>query len=81
MPTARSIAGTGAGSTSAATPKGVPNVVEINPLPGILPDPRDNSCFPKAARAAGMSYDELIRTAADIAWQRISGRALLAEVA
>jgi len=61
--------------------EGVPNVVEINPLPGILPDPRDNSCFPKAARAAGMSYDELIRTAADIAWQRISGRALLAEVA
>ena len=41
---------------------GVPNVVEVNPLPGILPDPADNSCFPKAARAAGMSYDELIRT-------------------
>lgn len=61
--------------------EGVPNVVELNPLPGILPDPRDNSCFPKAARAAGMSYDELIRTAADIAWQRISGRQLLAEVA
>jgi len=40
---------------------GVPNVVEVNPLPGILPDPADNSCFPKAARAAGMSYDELIR--------------------
>ena len=28
-------------------------VVELNPLPGILPDPLDNSCFPKAARAAG----------------------------
>ncbi len=41
---------------------GVPNVVEVNPLPGILPDPADNSCFPKAARAAGMSYDELIQT-------------------
>jgi D-alanine-D-alanine ligase len=40
---------------------GVPNVVEVNPLPGILPDPSDNSCFPKAARAAGMSYDELIQ--------------------
>ncbi len=60
---------------------GIPNVVELNPLPGILPDPRDNSCFPKAARAAGMSYDELIRTAADIAWRRISGRSLLAEAA
>jgi D-alanine-D-alanine ligase len=60
---------------------GRPMVVELNPLPGILPDPRDNSCFPKAAAAAGMSYDELICTAADIAWRRISGRSLLAEVA
>jgi len=58
-----------------------PMVVELNPLPGILPDPRDNSCFPKAARADGMSYDDLIRTVADIAWRRISGRSLLAEVA
>lgn len=40
---------------------GVPNVVEVNPLPGILPDPSDNSCLPKAARAAGLSYDELIQ--------------------
>jgi D-alanine-D-alanine ligase len=40
---------------------GKPNVVEVNPLPGILPNPADNSCFPKAARAAGMSYDELIQ--------------------
>jgi D-alanine-D-alanine ligase len=40
---------------------GVPNVVEVNPLPGILPDPSDNSCLPKAARAAGISYDELIQ--------------------
>ena len=48
---------------------GEPNVVEVNPLPGILPNPEENSCFPKAARAAGMSYDELIgaclRAAAD----------------
>lgn len=35
-------------------------VVEVNPLPGILPDPADNSCLPKAARAAGLSYDALI---------------------
>jgi D-alanine-D-alanine ligase len=59
---------------------GRPMVVELNPLPGILPDPRDNSCFPKAARAAGMSYDDLIRAVADIAWRRISGESLLAEV-
>jgi len=42
---------------------GVPNIVEVNPLPGILPNPADNSCLPKAARAAGMSYDALIQTA------------------
>jgi D-alanine-D-alanine ligase len=41
---------------------GKPNVVEVNPLPGILPDPADNSCFPKAARAAGMSYNTLIQS-------------------
>jgi D-alanine-D-alanine ligase len=41
---------------------GVPNVVEVNPLPGILPNPEDNSCLPKAAAAAGMTYDELIQS-------------------
>ena len=49
---------------------GEPNVVEVNPLPGILPDPADNSCFPKAARAAGMSYDELIRSCLKLAAAR-----------
>jgi D-alanine-D-alanine ligase len=39
------------------------NVVEVNPLPGILPDPCDNSCLPKAARAAGLDYDTLIGSA------------------
>jgi D-alanine-D-alanine ligase len=43
---------------------GEPNVVEVNPLPGILPDPDNNSCLPKAARAAGMTYDELIQACA-----------------
>lgn len=41
---------------------GVPNIVEVNPLPGILPNPEENSCLPKAATAAGMSYDELIQS-------------------
>ena len=41
--------------------RGTPNIVEVNPLPGILPDPADNSCFPKAARAAGVDYDGLIQ--------------------
>jgi D-alanine-D-alanine ligase len=40
---------------------GRPHVIEINPLPGILPDPKENSCLPKAARAAGLSYDEMIQ--------------------
>ncbi|MEW6196987.1 MAG: ATP-grasp domain-containing protein [Bacteroidota bacterium] len=39
---------------------GEPNVIEINPLPGILPNPVDNSCYPKAARANGLSYEEMI---------------------
>ncbi|HRI47089.1 MAG TPA: ATP-grasp domain-containing protein [Ignavibacteriaceae bacterium] len=39
---------------------GVPNVIEVNPLPGILPDPKDNSCFPKAARTAGLSYPDML---------------------
>jgi D-alanine-D-alanine ligase len=42
---------------------GVPNIVEVNPLPGILPNPEDNSCLPKAARAAGIDYDQLIQAA------------------
>lgn len=37
-----------------------PNVIEINPLPGILPNPEENSCYPKAARTAGLNYNEMI---------------------
>lgn len=49
---------------------GIPNVLEINPLPGILPDPNDNSCFPKAARAAGMTYEEMINAVLNEAIKR-----------
>lgn len=49
---------------------GTPHVLELNPLPGILPDPEQNSCLPKAARAAGMSYDELVLTTLRNALQR-----------
>ncbi len=55
---------------------GVPNVIELNPLPGIIPDPAMNSCFPKAARVAGLGYDELIHEVVRIGWKRITGRAL-----
>lgn len=49
---------------------GEPNILELNPLPGILPRPEDNSCLPKAARAAGLSYDGLINAVLDIAMKR-----------
>jgi D-alanine-D-alanine ligase len=37
-----------------------PNVLELNPLPGILPNPEEHSCFPQSARAAGMDYNSMI---------------------
>jgi D-alanine-D-alanine ligase len=49
---------------------GQPNVVEVNPLPGILPNPEENSCFPKAARVAGLSYDQLIQACLTAAAER-----------
>ena len=39
---------------------GVPNVLDVNPLPGLTPDPKENSRFPKACYTAGMSYREII---------------------
>ncbi|HQJ45060.1 MAG TPA: D-alanine--D-alanine ligase, partial [Ignavibacteriaceae bacterium] len=39
---------------------GEPNIIEINPLPGIIPDPNENSSYPKAARAAGIEYNDMI---------------------
>lgn len=49
---------------------GVPNVIELNPLPGILADPKENSCFPKAARAAGLSFADLVNGVIDAARKR-----------
>lgn len=50
---------------------GHPQVIELNPLPGILPQPEQNSCFPKAARAAGLDYDQLILSVVDAACARL----------
>src|SRR5437867_7429885 len=47
-----------------------PCIIEINPLPGVLPRPENNSCFPKAARAAGLTYNQLINTVLDTACKR-----------
>lgn len=49
---------------------GVPNILEVNPLPGILPNPEDNSCFPKAARAAGLTYNQMINEVLNAALKR-----------
>ncbi len=40
--------------------QGEPSVFDVNALPGLIPDPAENSRFPKAAYAAGRSYEELI---------------------
>ncbi|MDO8741166.1 MAG: ATP-grasp domain-containing protein [Candidatus Woesearchaeota archaeon] len=50
--------------------KGIPKVLEVNALPGIMPDPKENSRLPKAAYAAGMSYDQLINIIVDNAIER-----------
>ncbi len=50
---------------------GEPNLIELNPLPGILPNPDDHSCFPQAARAAGIDYDRMINMVLDAALVRI----------
>jgi len=49
---------------------GIPNILELNPLPGILPDPKDNSCFPKAARTAGYTYPKMLNRVVEIAAKR-----------
>ncbi len=48
----------------------IPHILELNPLPGILPNPEDNSCFPKAARTQGLSYAEMVNHVIDIACKR-----------
>jgi len=40
----------------------MPRVLEVNPIPGLIPNPDAHSCLPEAARAAGYSYDQLICT-------------------
>jgi len=50
----------------------IPNIIEVNPLPGILPNPVDNSCFPKAARTVGLSYTEMINKVLYVAAKRYS---------
>lgn len=40
--------------------KGIPNVLEINTIPGMIPDLNSVSYLPIAARAAGFNYNQLV---------------------
>jgi D-alanine-D-alanine ligase len=41
---------------------GNPHILELNPLPGVIPNPDENSSYPKAARAAGLTFDDVIQS-------------------
>ena len=49
---------------------GQPHILELNPLPGIVPAPEGHAGFPTAAAAAQISYPELIRRVLSHAGQR-----------
>jgi D-alanine-D-alanine ligase len=49
---------------------GTPHVIDVNALPGLMPDPLDNSRFPKSCYTAGMTYDEIIQTIASESMKR-----------
>ncbi len=46
---------------------GNPNIIELNPLPGILPNPDDHSAFPMAARHGGLPYNAMLNAVLDAA--------------
>jgi D-alanine-D-alanine ligase len=50
--------------------EGVPNILEVNPIPGVLPNPEEHSFFPTAAAAAGLSYDDVINEVLNVAIAR-----------
>jgi len=40
--------------------KGEPSFIEVNCPPGIIPDPKENSRFPRSARVMGLDYASMI---------------------
>jgi len=50
---------------------GVPNVLEVNSLPGFMKDPKENSRLPKAAYAFSWSYEKLIGEVINSAKERL----------
>ncbi len=45
-------------------------VLEINPLPGLNPDPKCNSVFPTAIRASGIKFEKIINDVIESACRR-----------
>jgi D-alanine-D-alanine ligase len=48
----------------------VPNVIEVNPIAGLIPDPKENSRFPKACYVSGMTFNEIILSILNVAIER-----------
>lgn len=40
--------------------EGVAKVLDVNALPGLIPDPKENSRFPKACYSLNMSYEDIV---------------------
>ena len=49
---------------------GIPYILELNALPGMIPDPKENSRFPRAAFTSGMTYNEIINEVLNEALER-----------
>ncbi|MEW6407857.1 MAG: D-alanine--D-alanine ligase [Patescibacteria group bacterium] len=49
---------------------GCPHILEVNALPGLIPDPKQHSRFPAAAFACGYAYEKLINKIVAAACQR-----------
>jgi len=50
--------------------EGTPHIIDVNALPGLMPDPLENSRFPKSCYTAGMSYEKIINTVLNEAMKR-----------
>lgn len=49
---------------------GNPHILDVNALPGLMPDPKMNSRFPKSCYAAGMTYEQIILAVLNSALKR-----------
>ncbi len=50
--------------------KGKPNIIEVNALPGLIPDPKENSRFPRSCFTQGLTYNQIILSILDSAIKR-----------